>query len=93
MGMSLTLIVLNNQILGYQQHAEDLLYGDHTDACGFTSVDHAAIARATGCHGVRIEDVDTLAKELTAATSRKGVTLLDVVTDPGAYPPVTLFDG
>ena len=55
LGIKVTVIVLNNQILGYQWHAEDVLYGDHTDACQSGPVDHAAIARACGCEGVRIE--------------------------------------
>ena len=50
--------VLNNQILGYQKHAEDVLFGAHTSAIDFEPVDHAAIARACGLNGVRIEDPD-----------------------------------
>jgi acetolactate synthase-1/2/3 large subunit len=92
MGMSLTLIVLNNSILGYQEHAEDLLYGDHTDACRFAGVDHAAIARAVGVAGERVETVEQLRSALEAAGSRRGVTLIDVVTDDKAFPPVTMFD-
>ncbi|MEJ1978673.1 MAG: thiamine pyrophosphate-dependent enzyme [Acetobacteraceae bacterium] len=41
-------LVLNNQILGYQKHAEQVLFGGWTDACEFAAVDHAAIARACG---------------------------------------------
>ncbi|MEP7457280.1 acetolactate synthase catalytic subunit [Phyllobacterium sp. SB3] len=93
MGMSLTLIVLNNSILGYQEHAEDLLYGDHTDACRFVGVDHAAIARAVGIEGLRIEKVEQLGPALAAAANRRSVTLLDVITDDKAFPPVTMFDG
>ena len=55
LGIKVTVIVLNNQILGYQWHAEDVLYGDHTDACQLGPVDHAAIARACGCEGIRVE--------------------------------------
>ena len=44
LGIKVTVLVLNNQILGYQWHAEDVLYGDHTDACQLGPVDHAAIA-------------------------------------------------
>jgi acetolactate synthase I/II/III large subunit len=90
--LSLVLIILNNQILGYQAHAEDLFYGDHTDACAFTAVDHAAIARACDCYGQRIVDPAELGPALDAASVRDGLTLLDIVTDPLAYPPVTAFD-
>ena len=93
MNMSLTLIILNNSILGYQEHAEDLLYGDHTDACRFAGVDHAAIARAVGVSGQRVESVEALRGALSEASTRTGVSLIDVITDDKAFPPVTMFDG
>lgn len=93
MGMAVVMTVLNNQILGYQMHAEDALYGDHTSAVDFTPVDHAAIARACGLEGIRIEDPDAYAAVLAKAAASRTATLIDVVTDPKAYPPITLFDG
>ncbi|MEZ5668298.1 MAG: acetolactate synthase catalytic subunit [Alphaproteobacteria bacterium] len=92
LGLDLTVMVLNNQILGYQQHAEDLLFGDHTLACAFAAVDHAAIARACGGFGQRIQQPAEIGPALDAAFARPGLTLLDIATDPAAYPPVTLFD-
>jgi acetolactate synthase-1/2/3 large subunit len=53
--LPITVLVLNNSILGYQKHAEDVIFGEHTDAVDFTAVDHAAIARACGVPGVRVE--------------------------------------
>ena len=47
-------IVLNNQILGYQKHGEDWFMQHHSDACVFSPVDHAAIARACDCFGERV---------------------------------------
>ena len=47
MGLKVTLIVLNNGILGYQKHAENVKFGTHTSAVDFYPVDHAAIAVAT----------------------------------------------
>jgi acetolactate synthase-1/2/3 large subunit len=91
-GLKLTLMVLNNSILGYQTHAENLFFGDHTDVCSLTAVDHAAIARACGCIGERIEDPAAIGPALDRAAAFDGVSLLDVVTDPQAYPPVTSFD-
>ncbi len=91
LGLDLTLMVLNNQILGYQQHAEDRLYGDHTEACGFAAVDHAAIAAACGGHGQRIDTPGEIGPALDAAFARTGLSLLDVITDPAAYPPITMY--
>ena len=55
MRLPVVVVVLNNQILGYQKHAELSLFGDFTDVCDFEAVDHAAIARACGCAGTRVE--------------------------------------
>lgn len=89
----MVVIVLNNQILGYQKHAELSLFGDHTDICDFEAVDHAAIARACGCEGVRVETPAAFAPALSAAMKTNGVTVIDVVTDERAYPPVSVFQG
>lgn len=93
MGAPVALTVLNNQILGYQKHAETATHGAYTDAVAFTPVDHAAIARACGCIGVRVEDPADYGPALDAALAADLPTVIDVVTDPDAYPPVTMFDG
>lgn len=92
MGLSFVVIVLNNQILGYQKHAEKVLFDGYSDVCDFLPVDHAAIARACGCAGVRIEQADDFLPALARALATDGVTLLDVVTDQRAYPPITSFE-
>ena len=90
--LPVTIVILNNQILGYQLHAETLLFGKYTDVCNFQPVDHAAIARACGCEGIRIEEPDQLLPAIKQALASPVTTLLDVVTDPNAFPPVTAFD-
>ncbi|WP_026869567.1 acetolactate synthase catalytic subunit [Inquilinus limosus] len=93
MRLPVVLVVLNNQILGYQKHAELSLYGDFTDVCDFEAVDHAAIARACGCSGVRVEQPADFLPALQDALARRDVTVIDVVTDQRAYPPITVFEG
>ena len=85
--------VLNNGVLAYQKDAEDVKYGRHTGACEFSPVDHAAIARACGCRGVRIDHARDYLPALQEALASEETTLIDVDTDPEAYPPITLFDG
>ena len=92
MGIAVTLIVLNNQILGYQKHAENVKFGAHTSACDLEPVDHAAIARACGCDGERLETPGALADALHRALAAAGTVVLDVVCDPDAYPPITAFE-
>lgn len=89
----IVLTVLNNGCLGYQKDAEDVKFGRHSTACYFTPVDHAAIARASGCRGIRIEKASDYLPALRAALACDETTVLDVITDPAAYPPVTFFDG
>jgi len=93
LNIKVIVIVLNNQILGYQWHAEDVLYGGHTDACALGPVDHAAIARACGCEGVRVENPAQFQPALERAMRAQVTTVIDVIIDPNAYPPLTLFEG
>jgi len=83
--------VLNNGCLAYQKDAEDVKFGRHSTACYFTPVDHAAIARACGCRGVRVEDPAEYLPALRAALAAPEPTVIDVITDPAAYPPITFF--
>ncbi|MDN3567313.1 acetolactate synthase catalytic subunit [Paeniroseomonas aquatica] len=93
MELPITLLVLNNGILGYQKHAEEVKFGEHTKAVNFTAVDHAAIARACGVEGIRVEHSSQIRSALAAALAAPGPVLLDVVTDPDAKPPISFYAG
>src|SRR5262249_6028277 len=43
MRLPITLLVLNNQILGYQKHGETVQFNAYTEAVELAPVDHAAI--------------------------------------------------
>jgi acetolactate synthase I/II/III large subunit len=86
-------LVLNNGILGYQKHAEDVMFGEHTDAVDFTSVDHAGIARACGVPSVRVERGEDVGAALDAAFASGGPMLIDIITDPDAKPPISFYAG
>ncbi len=92
MGIAVVLIVLNNAVLGYQKDAETVKFGRYTSACHFEPVNHAEIARACGVRAHRIEDPNELARRLEQALVDSDMTLLDVISDPNAYPPLTMFD-
>jgi acetolactate synthase I/II/III large subunit len=87
------LTVLNNGVLGYQKDAEDVKFGGYTSACHFAPVDHAAVARACGCRGVRVETADDYLPAVEEALRSSVTTVIDVMTDPEAYPPITFFEG
>ena len=89
----LTIIVLNNGILGYQKDAETVKFGRYTTACHLGEVDHAAIARACGCQGVRVEAAGDIGPVLDQALIARKSTLIEVMTDPNAHPPISLYTG
>jgi len=88
----IAITVLNNGVLGYQKDAEDVKFGRHTNACYFAPVDHAEIARACGCRGVTIRQPGEYLAALREALAVDTTTVIDVITDPEAYPPVVSFD-
>ena len=90
-GVKLVVAVMNNAILGYQLHAEDAGLGRHTNVCDFTAVDHAAVARACGVKGIRVERAEDIAAAIAEALATEGPVLIDVIADPNAMPPVTVF--
>ena len=91
--VAVTIIVLNNGVLGYQKDAETVKFGAYTTACHFAPVDHAALARSCGCASVRIERSSELQTALAEAMTSTKPMLIDVMTDPDAHPPISLYDG
>lgn len=90
-GIQVAVAVMNNGILGYQRHAEDALLGRHTEVCDFNPVDHAAIARACGVEGIRVERPEEIAAAIRRAIAATTCVLIDVLADPNAMPPVEVF--
>ncbi|MFQ6163455.1 acetolactate synthase catalytic subunit [Sinorhizobium meliloti] len=90
--IALTVIVLNNGILGFQKHAETVKFKDYTSACHFSAVDHTKVAEACGCPAIRVGRTDELGAALDRGLSGQGPLLIDMITDPGAFPPISLFE-
>ena len=88
----LTIVVLNNGVLGFQINAEESRFGTHTSVCHFGDIDHVAIARACGCEGRRVATVADLREALAAAGQCDLPFVIDVKTDPKAFPPITAFE-
>lgn len=93
LGLAVTVIVLNNGVLGFQKDAETVKFGTYTSACHFAPVDHSAIARACGCEAERITESAQIAGALQRARSSGKPYLIEVMTDPSAHPPLSLFAG
>ncbi|WP_431305626.1 acetolactate synthase catalytic subunit [Sediminicoccus sp. BL-A-41-H5] len=93
MQLPVTLIVLNNGILGYQKHAELVKFGDHTDAVDFTDVDHTLIAQACGVASLKVTEASGIGPALDEAFAARRPMLIDVHSDPDARPPINYYAG
>ena len=74
--LPIMVVCLNNQALGWVKHGQR----DRQIACTFAATDHAAMARAMGCEGIRVESPDDLVSALAAAVGKGVTTVIDVVT-------------
>ncbi|MBC9712977.1 pyruvate dehydrogenase [Streptomyces sp. TRM66268-LWL] len=76
-------VLFNNSSLGMVE-LEMLVAGLPSFGTGNKNPDFAAVARACGAYGVRVEKPKQLAGALKDAFKHKGPALIDVVTDPNA---------
>ncbi|MFI9123430.1 pyruvate dehydrogenase [Streptomyces bikiniensis] len=76
-------VVFNNSSLGMVE-LEMMVAGLPSYGTTNKNPDFAAIARAAGAHGIRVEKPKQLAGALKEAFRHKGPALVDVVTDPNA---------
>ncbi|HTZ37420.1 MAG TPA: thiamine pyrophosphate-binding protein, partial [Stellaceae bacterium] len=70
----ITTVVFNNNALGW------VLHGGGPFAAEFNDFDHAAIARAMGCRGHRVEEAKDFAPALGEALASRTPTVIDVRT-------------
>ena len=90
LGLSFTIIVVNNAASGYVKALQHLVYGPGAyHASDLAETDYAAVAAALGCTGVRVTDPARLAAALRQALVTGGPTILDVVVtrDPARMLP------
>jgi acetolactate synthase I/II/III large subunit len=72
----IVVVVFDNGMLGWVRHGQ----GDRPIASKFADFDYAAIARAMGCHAVRVTDPSGLPGALAEALSADVPAVVDVVT-------------
>ena len=76
-------VVFNNSSLGMVD-LEMMVAGVPPYGTRYPDTDYAAIARAAGAHGLRVEDPRELRGALREAFAHPGPALVDAVTDPDA---------
>ncbi|WP_424811298.1 acetolactate synthase catalytic subunit [Roseococcus sp. YIM B11640] len=93
MNLPVTVIVLNNSILGYQKHAELVKFGEHTNGVDFADVDHTLVAQACRVASRSVSEAAEVGPALDAAFAEKRPMLIDVLSDPEARPPINYYAG
>lgn len=81
MGLALTVVIFNNRSLSGGGYLENRRYTHITD------VDYAAYARAFGATGLTVRNTAELDAAFQTAAAGKGVTVVDVKTDPAIATP------
>lgn len=84
-------VVLNNGILGFQQHFETTKFGRSFETT-FTRVNWARLAETLNCQGIRVERSEELGPALKQAAASGVPTLIDVAVSPDSKPPLALFE-
>ena len=90
LGLDFTVIVVNNAASGYVKALQHLMYGAGAyHASDLAETNYAAVAKALGCAGIRVEEPNAFAPALQEAFSLKGPVVLDVVVtrDPAKMLP------
>jgi acetolactate synthase-1/2/3 large subunit len=90
LGLTFTVIVVNNAASGYVKALQHLVYGAGSyHASDLAETNYAEAAKVLGCNGIRVEEPGQLAAALKQAMSLKGPTVVDVVVtrDPAKMLP------
>ena len=89
-GVGLTIVVVNNAASGYVKALQHAMFRGRYQSSDLVEMDYAAIARAMGCNGIRVEDPDRLAAALREGLAERArPTVLDIVVtrDPSRMLP------
>jgi len=90
LGLSFTIIVVNNAASGYVKALQHLMYGAGSyHASDLAETDYAKVAQALGCAGLRVERPERLAAALQQAFQAEGPVVVDVIVtrDPAKMLP------
>jgi len=89
-GVGLTIVVVNNAASGYVKALQHAMFRGRYQSSDLVEMDYAAIARAMGCAGIRVDDPERLGAALREGLAeRSRPTVLDIVVtrDPARMLP------
>jgi acetolactate synthase I/II/III large subunit len=82
-------IVVNNRMLGTIRMHQERRFPRRVIGTDLVNPDFAALARAYGVHGERVERTDDFPAALAGARQSAGPALIELLTDPEALTPLT----
>ena len=88
-GADITVCIMNNSNLQFIRDNQRLLFDSRFISTEFSELDYAAIARAFGCVGIRVEKSADLEAALTEALGNGLPTVVDVRVDGDVVPERT----
>jgi acetolactate synthase-1/2/3 large subunit len=86
-------IIANNRMLGTIRMHQERRFPGHVIATDLVNPDFAALARAHGAHGERVEQAAQLPGALRRARGARGPALIELLTDPNALTPTSSLPG
>src|SRR5690348_2235447 len=75
-------VVVNNSTLAMIKWEQMVMDGNPEYACEFSPIDYAAVARACGGQGYRIDDPSICGEILDEALQERGPVVIDAIVDP-----------
>ena len=91
-GADLTVIVANNGMYGTIRMHQERHYPARVHGTGLANPDFAMLARSFGGQGVRVETDEEFDAALDEALAHRGLSLIEVMTDPQALSPGATLD-
>lgn len=85
-GANLTIVVMNNSNMQFIRDNQRLFFEGRYISTEFTELDYADIARAFGCHGIRVDVSGDLDAAFVEAFASPNTTVIDVRIDDDAVP-------
>jgi acetolactate synthase-1/2/3 large subunit len=80
MGLTFTIVVINNAASGYVKALQHLMYGAGAyHASDLVETNYAKVAEALGCRGIRVEQPDDVRVALLESFAARGPTIIDLV--------------
>lgn len=90
LNLGFTLAIVNNAASGYVKALQHNMYGGRYQSSDLSETNYANVARELGCHGIRVEDPDTLQNAFAEGIANRDTpTIIDVVVtrDPSKMLP------